>query len=59
MSIEQHEKFQLTYQDVGQLQMYVNYYDRYEKQDFEKPTIGIILCAEKNQCGSKNFFARR
>ncbi|MFP9100903.1 PDDEXK nuclease domain-containing protein [Flavobacterium sp. RHBU_24] len=38
----------LTHQDVGQLQMYVNYYDRYEKQDFEKPTIGILLCAEKN-----------
>lgn len=38
----------LTHQDVGQLQMYVNYYDRYEKKDFEKPTIGILLCAEKN-----------
>ena len=38
----------LTHQDIGQLQMYVNYYDRYEKQDFENPTIGILLCAEKN-----------
>ena len=28
--------------------MYVNYYDRYVKQDFEKPTIGILLCKEKN-----------
>jgi hypothetical protein len=28
--------------------MYVNYYDRYEKKDYEKPTIGILLCAEKN-----------
>ncbi|MGF7076905.1 PDDEXK nuclease domain-containing protein [Mucilaginibacter sp. 3215] len=37
-----------THQDMGQLQMYVNYYDRYEKKDFEKPTIGILLCAEKN-----------
>jgi len=37
-----------THQDIGQLQMYVNYYDRYEKEDFEKPTIGILLCAEKN-----------
>ena len=27
--------------------MYVNYYDRYVKQDFEKPTIGILLCKEK------------
>lgn len=38
----------LTHQDLGQMQMYVNYYDRYEKQDFEKPTIGILLCKEKN-----------
>ena len=38
----------LTHQDIGQLQMYVNYYDRVEKQDFEKPTIGILLCADKN-----------
>jgi RecB family endonuclease NucS len=38
----------LTHQDMGQLQMYVNYYDRIEKSDFEKPTIGILLCADKN-----------
>jgi predicted nuclease of restriction endonuclease-like (RecB) superfamily len=38
----------LSHQDIGQLQMYVNYYDRYEKQDFENPTIGILLCADKN-----------
>ena len=38
----------LTHQDIGQLQMYVNYYDRIEKTDFENPTIGILLCAEKN-----------
>lgn len=38
----------LTHQDLGQLQMYVNYYDRLEKQDFENPTIGILLCADKN-----------
>lgn len=37
----------LTHQDLGQMQMYVNYYDRYVKQDFEKPTIGIVLCKEK------------
>ena len=36
----------LTHQDLGQMQMYVNYYDRYVKQDFEKPTIGIVLCKE-------------
>ncbi|MBN9296522.1 MAG: DUF1016 family protein [Filimonas sp.] len=38
----------LTHQDIGQLQMYVNYYDRIEKLDFENPTIGILLCADKN-----------
>src|SRR5690606_4780787 len=38
----------LKHEDIGQLQMYVNYYDRYEKQDFETPTIGILLCADKN-----------
>jgi predicted nuclease of restriction endonuclease-like (RecB) superfamily len=38
----------LTHQDIGQLQMYVNYYDLFEKQEFENPTIGILLCADKN-----------
>jgi predicted nuclease of restriction endonuclease-like (RecB) superfamily len=38
----------LTHQDIGQLQMYVNYYDRVEKLEYEKPTIGILLCADKN-----------
>ncbi len=38
----------LTHQDVGQLQMYVNYYDRIEKKSFENPTIGVLLCADKN-----------
>ncbi len=38
----------LTHQDLGQMQMYVNYYDRYVKEDFEKPTIGILLCERKN-----------
>lgn len=38
----------LTHQDLGQLQMYVNYYDRFEKQDFENPAIGILLCTDKN-----------
>lgn len=38
----------LTHQDLGQMQMYVNYFDRYVKQDFEKPTIDILLCKEKN-----------
>lgn len=38
----------VSHQDLGQLQMYVNYYDRYEKSTDENPTIGILLCAEKN-----------
>ena len=38
----------LTHQDLGQLQMYVNYYDRCEKQEDENPTIGILLCSDKN-----------
>ena len=38
----------LTHQDLGQLQMYVNYYDRTEKTAEENPTIGILLCTDKN-----------
>lgn len=38
----------LTHQDIGQLQMYVNYYDRIEKLPHETATIGILLCASKN-----------
>ena len=38
----------LTHQDMGQLQMYVNYYDREVKIDRESPTIGVLLCADKN-----------
>ncbi|MCR4664994.1 MAG: PDDEXK nuclease domain-containing protein [Paludibacteraceae bacterium] len=39
---------ELTHQDLGQLQMYVNYYDRNEKLPEENPTIGILLCTRKN-----------
>jgi predicted nuclease of restriction endonuclease-like (RecB) superfamily len=38
----------ITHQDIGQLQMYVNYYDRIERLQHETPTIGILLCLEKN-----------
>jgi len=38
----------ISHQDLGQMQMYVNYFDRFVKQDFEKPTIGILLCKTKN-----------
>ncbi len=37
----------LTHQDLGQMQMYVNYFDRYIKTPEEHPTIGIILCKRK------------
>ncbi|MDE6337270.1 MAG: PDDEXK nuclease domain-containing protein [Muribaculaceae bacterium] len=38
----------VNHTDLGQLQMYVNYYDRYVKLPDENPTIGNLLCAEKN-----------
>lgn len=38
----------LKHQDIGQMQMYVNYYDRFVKLDDENKTIGIIICKEKN-----------
>lgn len=38
----------LKHQDLGQMQMYVNYYDRYERLDDEGPTIGIVLCQDKS-----------
>ncbi len=38
----------ITHGDLGQLQMYVNYYDRIEKLAHESPTVGILLCLEKN-----------
>lgn len=38
----------ITHQHIGQLQMYVNYFDRIEKLPHENPSIGILLCADKN-----------
>ena len=38
----------LTHQDLGQMQMYVNYFDRYIKTEDELPTIGILLCHTKS-----------
>lgn len=37
----------LKHQDLGQMQMYVNYYDRFVKMEDENNTIGIILCKDK------------
>ena len=42
------KRVELTHQDLGQMQMYVNYNDRYVKTDDELPTIGIVLCVRKN-----------
>jgi predicted nuclease of restriction endonuclease-like (RecB) superfamily len=38
----------LTHQDLGQMQMYVNYFDRHVKLPDEAPTVGILLCHRKN-----------
>lgn len=55
----------LTHQDLGQMQMYVNMFDRLEKKAWENPTIGLILCKEKNEIvieytlpENSNIFAR-
>ena len=37
----------LAHQDLGQMQMYLNYYDRHVKLADENPTIGLLLCKEK------------
>ena len=39
----------ITHQDIGQMQMYVNYYDRDIKSSEENKTVGILLSAEKNE----------
>jgi predicted nuclease of restriction endonuclease-like (RecB) superfamily len=38
----------LTHEDLGQMQMYVNYFDRYQREEHEEPTVGIVLCSDKN-----------
>ena len=40
---------ELKHQDIGQMQMYVNYYDRKVKLEDENKTIGIILCQNKSE----------
>jgi predicted nuclease of restriction endonuclease-like (RecB) superfamily len=40
---------EITHQDLGQMQMYVNYYDRFVKLEHENKTIGIVLCQDKNE----------
>ncbi len=58
---------QLKHQDLGQMQMYVHYYDRYVKLDDENKTIGIVLCRDKKDTlveitlpeGQNQIFASR
>ncbi len=38
----------LTHQDIGQMMLYTNFYTREMLEDWENPTIGILLCADKN-----------
>lgn len=40
---------ELKHQDIGQIQMYVNYYDRFVKLEDENKTIGIVLCQDKSE----------
>ncbi|MCT4593028.1 MAG: PDDEXK nuclease domain-containing protein, partial [Anaeromicrobium sp.] len=57
----------LTHQDIGQMQMYTNYYKRNEMMDGENEPIGILLCSEKNEAvvkytlpeGQKQIFASK
>lgn len=56
----------LTHQDLGQMQMYVNYFDREVKMEEENPTIGILLCKRKNDAivemtlpANSNIFASK
>jgi hypothetical protein len=39
----------LAHGDLGQMQMYVNFFDRFQRLDGEAKTIGIVLCSEKNE----------
>jgi len=56
----------VSHQDIGQMQMYVHYYDREIKLPEENPTIGLILCKEKDDIvlkytlssDSQNIFAK-
>jgi hypothetical protein len=39
----------LTHQDLGQMQMYVNYYTRERMTEGDNPPVGIVLCADKSE----------
>jgi len=46
----------LTHQDLGQMLMYVNYYDQFQRAEHEAKTVGIVLCSEKNDAMVKITF---
>ena len=43
----------LTHQDIGQMDFYTRYYEKEIKEESDNPTIGLILCAEKNEAMAK------
>ena len=57
----------LTHQDLGQMQLYTNFYTREMREEWENPAIGILLCADKNEAvvrytlpeGEDKIFAAR
>lgn len=49
----------LTHQDLGQIQMYVNYFDRFVKTKDENATVGIVLCKERNEALVKITLPKR
>ncbi|MBA3065086.1 DUF1016 family protein [bacterium] len=57
----------LVHQDIGQMQMYVNFYDREIKQKDDNPTVGLVLCEDKKDAvvrytlpkNNKQIFASR
>jgi predicted nuclease of restriction endonuclease-like (RecB) superfamily len=49
----------LKHQDIGQMQMYVNYYDRKVKLSDENPTIGIVLCRDKKDAMVEMMLPKR
>ncbi len=57
----------LSHADLGQMQLYVNYYDQEIKDENENPTLGLVLCTDKNETmveyllgkGNEQIFASR
>jgi predicted nuclease of restriction endonuclease-like (RecB) superfamily len=57
----------LTHGDIGQMQLYVNYYDEHRRTEGDSPTVGLILCTDKNDAavrytlgkGNRQIFVSR